>query len=176
MSELETLQARNQEFISDFSGENLPIKPAFSTIILSCVDARIDPGHFLNLAPGEVVTFRNTGGRVTADIEREVAALWMMSKQMGGNLELAIIHHDDCGVERFANPQLKQALIQKIGLSEEDVEQRVIHNHEQSLQDDIARLKASKFVPDELVISGHMYHPASGQLEQVIAPIAVGDC
>ncbi len=176
MSEIETLQARNQAFSDTFNYANLSIKPAFSTVILGCVDARIDPAHFLNLELGEVITFRNTGGRVTEDVERELAALWFLGKQMGGKLELAIIHHTDCGVERFANPQLKQALSGVVGLTEADIEQRVIHDHETSLHDDIARLKASNYVPDEIIVSGHLYHTDSGKLEQVIAPVKIGDC
>jgi len=176
MSEIKTLQNRNQQFSATFRYGELSKKPAFSTVIVTCVDARIDPAHFLKLEPGEVITFRNTGGRITADTERELAALWFMGKQMGGNLEIALIHHTDCGTESFANPQLKQGLTKVVGLSEDDVEQRVIHNHQESIQDDIARLKISSFISDDIVVSAHLYHTDTGHMEQIIAPTALKDC
>ena len=113
MTELATLYDRNSEFARAFAFADLPIRPKLSTVVLTCLDARVDPAHFLGLEPGEILVLRNAGGRVTQDVERDVTFLWTLAAQMDGgtpDLSLAIIHHTDCGVERLASTEARQGV------------------------------------------------------------------
>ena len=64
MSDLDTLYDRNEEFARTFDQGDLPILPRHPTIVLTCVDSRVDPAHFLGLELGDTLVLRNSGGRV----------------------------------------------------------------------------------------------------------------
>ena len=174
MSDLKELLDRNHSFATSFALGDLPIHPGMSITVLTCLDARMDPAHFLGLNLGDALVLRNAGGRVSPDVERDLALLWFLAILFaeGGtpHLELAIIHHTDCGVERLANPNVRRAAHRDVGLAESLLEQMAITNHEASLQDDIERLRQSPIVPDGLVVSGHLYDVKNGKLCQVVGP------
>ena len=71
MSDLQKLIDRNSRFAAQYEG-NLTIMPRFSTMILTCGDARIDPAHFLGLELGDTFVFRNAGARVSKELELEL--------------------------------------------------------------------------------------------------------
>ena len=43
--------------------------------MLTCLDARVDPAHVLGLEPGDALVIRNAGGRVTPEVEHDIAIL-----------------------------------------------------------------------------------------------------
>ena len=59
MTDIKPLLERNQTFASSYSN-TLSITPRFSTIILTCLDARTDPAHFLGLEAGDALVIRNS--------------------------------------------------------------------------------------------------------------------
>jgi carbonic anhydrase len=174
MSDLDTLYDRNEGFARTFDQGDLPILPRRPTIVLTCVDSRVDPAHFLGLELGDTLVLRNSGGRVTDDVEQGVALLSGMTRLVAGDrapgLSLAIVHHTDCGLERIAAPGPRQALSQSTGLEPEVLETLAISDHEASFMDDIARLRASDLIPPELVVSAHLYDVRSGRVSQVVPP------
>ncbi len=174
MSDLDTLYDRNEEFARTFDQGDLPIMPRHPTIVLTCVDSRVDPAHFLGLELGDTLVLRNSGGRVTDDVEQGVALLSGMTRLAAGErapaLALAIVHHTDCGLERIADPGPRQALGQSTGLEPELLESLAISNHDESIQADIERLRASDLVPAGLVVSAHMYDVTRGEMTEVVSP------
>ena len=173
MTELQTLMDRNQQFASTYEG-NLTIMPQFLTVVLACVDARVDPAHVVGLELGDVLVLRNAGGRVTRDVELDLGILWALGNQMAGDkfqgLSLAIMHHTDCGLERLVNPQLGRALSTKLGIDSAEIDALAITDHTQSIHRDIERLRRSSLVPNTLVVSGHMYDVTDGIMREIIAP------
>ena len=174
MSDLDTLYERNQGFARSFDQGDLPIMPRYSTIILTCLDCRVDPAHFFGLELGDALVLRNAGGRVTDDVEQSVAILSGMTRLVAGDrapeLSLAIVHHTDCGLERIAAPGPRQALSKNTGLKPDVLEALAISDHEASLRDDIERLRASDLVPSGVKVSAHFYDVTSGQTTQVVSP------
>ena len=174
MSDLDTLYERNQGFARTFDQGDLPIMPRHPTIVLTCLDARVDPAHFLGLELGDTLVLRNAGGRVTDDVEQSVALLSGMTRLVAGDrapgLSLAIVHHTDCGLERLAAPGPRQALAQSTGLEPEMLETLAISDHEASLRADIERLRASELIPSKLEVSAHLYDVTSGEMTQVVSP------
>ncbi|OUS36688.1 hypothetical protein A9Q94_08420 [Rhodobacterales bacterium 56_14_T64] len=174
MSNTSILLNRNRQFASDFSSENLPPMPILRTIILACVDARVDPAHILGLELGEVGVIRNNGGRVTQAVIDEIGALAFMSAMADGSeprpFDLVLMQHTQCGAERFADPGFQNALKAKTGL---DVAHVAISDHEQSLQEDVERLRTAPEVPGYIVVSGYIYDVQHGNVREVIAPAAL---
>jgi carbonic anhydrase len=172
MSEINNLYDRNHRFAVGFDQAELAILPRFSTVILTCIDARVDPAHFLDLKLGDAIVLRNAGGRVTEAVERELAILFAIANQVADGeppeLSLAIIHHSDCGLERLASPQAQEAISQRSGVDLAVLQSLGIADHNQSLVDDVDRLQRSNLVPDELVVSAHLYNVKSGRINQVI--------
>ncbi len=174
MTELESLYGRNSVFAQDFAFGSLPIRPKLSTIVLTCMDARIDPARFLGLEPGDAFVLRNAGGRVTEGVERDVTFLWTLAAETAGggpaNLSMAIIHHTDCGLERLASTESRESVSARSGIAVSTLEEMAIHGHVDALREDVERLRCSALVPDGLVVSGHLYDVTSGRLSQEIDP------
>ncbi len=177
MSDLQQLLDRNQQFAADYTND-LSLMPRFSTIVLTCVDARIDPAHFLKLDLGDALVIRTAGGRVTNDVMLELGILWNMIKFVQGDnfsgLSLAVIQHTDCGYERLANPQLAAGLAQQMGLSAETISAMAVADHSGTLQTDIDRLRQSPHVSDDWVVSAHLYNVETGLVEEVTPPAPLG--
>lgn len=174
MSNTPTLINRNQQFASQFAAADLPVIPNLRTVVLTCGDARVDPAHILGLELGDAVVIRNNGGRVTAAVVEELAAMsFMVAKMDGaepGPFELVIIQHTQCGAERFADPDFQKVLKEHVGV---DVSSTAISDHEGSLSDDIERLRNSPELPGYVVVSGFIYDVQTGLLREVIAPAAL---
>ena len=174
MSNTTTLLDRNRQFASDFAAADLPILPKLRTVILTCGDSRVDPAHVLGLELGDAVVIRNNGGRVTPAVVHEIAALaFIVAKMDGGEpgpFELVIMQHTQCGAERFADPDLQRALKEHLGI---DVSAEAISDHEQSLREDVERLRSAPEVPGYIVVSGLIYDVRNGSVREVIAPAAL---
>lgn len=83
MSAVETLTARHQEADAQPQGPGLSIMPSLRTMIIGCVDPRVDPVFVLGLNPGEAAVLRNVGGRVTPGAVREMAMLQEVARAHG---------------------------------------------------------------------------------------------
>ncbi len=169
MSELQILK-RNEIYAQNHQ-KGLTINPKYSTLILTCIDARVDPAHFMGLELGEALMIRNPGGRVTPEVERDLAILWTLVAKVSGEnfkgLSLAIIHHTDCGYERLANPEFQKGLNAKLGIDIETLDQLAIHDHKSALDSDISKLKNSSIVPSELNVTGLLYDVDDGKLTEI---------
>ena len=174
MADVQTLVDRNLEFASSFDQGDLAIMPRLSTLVLTCVDARVDPAHILGLELGDAVVMRNVGGRVTDDVIEHIAILQALGTKIGGGdsftLEVAVVHHTDCGASRFNNPQLRQMLGKATGTGEAAIEKLAITDPQTSVAEDIGRLQAAPNLPDRLVVAGYVYDVTDGNLRETFAP------
>ncbi len=174
MADVETLIERNQDFASSFNQGDLAIRPRFSTLVVTCLDARVDPAHLFGLELGDAVVMRNIGGRVTDEIIEHIAILRALAGLVGGGaFEVAIVHHTDCGASRFANPEVRQKLGQVAGTGEAVIEGLAIADPHATVAEDLDRLRAAPMLPDELVVAGYVYDVTDGHVREVVAPAAL---
>ncbi len=170
-----TLLDRNRAFVGQFDAGGLTIRPRMSTILLTCVDARVDPAHLFGLALGDAVVIRNAGGRITPAVMADVGVLGVLGANMPGpssmQPELVIMHHTDCGMSRLANPTIQEQVASRLGLSMDDVAALAITDPTKSVQEDIERLRQAPGAPDELVVSGLVYDVSNGTLNEVVPPV-----
>ena len=167
MADVHTLIDRNVEFANNFK-QGLP---RLSTLIVTCLDARVDPAHLFGLELGDAVVMRNIGGRVTDDLIEQIAILHALVGIVGeGSLEVAIVHHTDCGASRFANPQVRQRLGQAAGTGEAAIKRLAITDPQTSVAEDLDRLRAAPTLSDELVVAGYVYDVTDGQVRETFAP------
>ncbi len=175
MSDLPQLLEGNRRFTAHFADGELPIRPRLSTIVLTCLDARVDPAHLFDLQLGDALVIRNAGGRLNPGVLTDLAVLGLLAAALAGDnartQELVILHHTDCGMSRFADPPAQDALAQRLGIAPHEVATTMaITDPAQSVRDDITRLRQAPGVPDALVVSGLVYDVADGTVEQIVAP------
>lgn len=178
MTNLTTFITRNADFATNgFPGQQ-PITPSSSAMVLTCVDARVDPAHTLGLKVGESLVFRSGGARVTPDVMFQIGVLWTLTKRNQGDdfngMSLMIMHHTDCGFERLTQPEVVDLLVDERDMDRNLINQRAIADHTETLLIDIEMLRQSPSVPNELVVSGHIYRIEDGLVHELVAPAPLG--
>src|SRR4051794_19609019 len=81
---LDDLLGRNDTFANEHDVAELAMMPSLRTIIVSCVDPRVDPAIVADIALGEAVVIRNIGGRVTPGVLRTLGLLAAIARAGGG--------------------------------------------------------------------------------------------
>jgi hypothetical protein len=64
---------RNRAFAAAGSHEGAVVFPHLRLFVITCLDPRVDPAHFLGLKLSDAVVVRNVGGRVTPEVINDVA-------------------------------------------------------------------------------------------------------
>ncbi len=172
-ADLTALLDRNQSFAEQFEAGDLTIRPRMSTIILTCVDARVDPAHLFGLGLGDAVVIRNAGGRINPAVMRDLGVLGVLAANMPGSAmqpELVVIHHTDCGMSRLANPAIQEQVATRLGLSLDEVAAMAITDPAKSVQEDIELLRQTPGTPDQLVVTGLVYDVGDGTIDEVVPP------
>ena len=172
MSDVETLLDRNRRFAEQFEGGDLTIRPRMSTILLTCVDSRVDPAHLFELGLGDAVVLRNAGGRITPAVMGDLAILGVLAANMPGNgamkPELVVMHHTDCGMARLAIPAVQQQVAKRLGLNEDEIAAMAVVDPSKTVQADIERLRQAPGTPDALIVTGLVYDVGNGTIDQVV--------
>jgi carbonic anhydrase len=70
----------------------LPRKPEQGLIVLTCMDARIEPMSALGLRLGDAHIIRNAGAAPTEDVLRSIA----VSREVMGTREIVVLAHTNC--------------------------------------------------------------------------------
>lgn len=168
MSDLDTLQERNAAFAAGFDKGDLPIPPTIKTIILTCVDARVDPAHYFGLELGDALTLRTVGARTTDTAITELALLyWLVKGGSGGavDLDVAVIGHTDCGMAKLADPDTAGRFSERLG--QDVVDTYAIGDTEETVRSDVSALIADDRIPEVMSASGHVYDVKTGRVTTV---------
>jgi carbonic anhydrase len=179
---LQEVLAANQRYAADFGDKaKLAMPPERQFAILTCMDARLDPAKFAGLAEGDAHVIRNAGGRASDDAIRSL----VISYKLLGTREWFVIHHTNCGMEFFTNDVMRGLLansLETAALTEkgfqdvgkgpgsragEFIEWLTIRDQEQSVRDDLQRIRESPLVPKKIAIYGYVYDVKSGRLLEV---------
>jgi carbonic anhydrase len=168
MSEVDRLKEANASFAERFDNGDLEIPPARPLVILTCIDARVNPATSLGLDLGDAHVIRNAGGRATEDAIRSL----LISSGLLGTREFAVIHHTDCGMTKFTDPVLRDMIRDQAGV-EVDMAFLSFEDPEQSARDDVDAIRGTKGFPDGVTVSGHVDDVRTGRLHEVVAPSAL---
>lgn len=179
---LQEVLAANQRYAADFGDKaKLGMPPARHFAILTCMDARLDPAKFTGLAEGDAHVIRNAGGRASDDAIRSL----VISYKLLGTREWFVIHHTNCGMEFFTNEVMRGLLassLETAALTEkgfqdvgkgpgsragEFIEWLTIRDQQQSVRDDVQRIREHPLVPKNIAIYGYVYDVKSGRLLEV---------
>jgi len=185
----EEILTANAAYVTEFGDKgNLLMPPGRGFAILTCMDARLDPAKYAGLAEGDAHVIRNAGGRASDDAIRSL----VISYKLLGTKEWFVIHHTDCGMETFNNEVMGGLLESSLETSSVDesgwndsgngpgstegkyINWLTISGQEQSVVEDVARIRNSSMVPSEIPIYGYIYDCKTGELVEVPAATKVG--
>jgi carbonic anhydrase len=161
---LSEVQAANQRYAAGFTKGDLPMPPGRKFAVLACMDARLDPARVLGLDEGDAHVIRNAGGRASPDALRSL----IISYKLLGTREFAVIHHTDCGMLTFTNEQIRDVLEQDTGADASDIDFLPFSDVDQSVRQDLAKIRASPLIPDEIPVRGFVYDVRSGALREIV--------
>jgi carbonic anhydrase len=165
MAITDQLVQANQEYAETFDRGDLPMPPARHVAVVTCMDARLHPETFLGLDVGDAHVIRNAGGRASDDAIRSL----IISSRLLGTDEYVVIHHTDCGMLTFSNEDLQQKLADETGEDASSIDFLPFPDLEQSVRDDVNRIKESRFIPDDIPVRGFVYDCQTGKLNEVTA-------
>lgn len=163
MSYFENFLKTNQAYADLHGTEHLPQKPKMHVAIVTCMDSRLHVAQALGLALGDAHILRNAGGRVTDDIIRSL----VISQQQLGTREIVVLHHTDCGAQSFTNEAFAAQLERDLGVDVHDKDFLPFSDVEESVREDIAILRNSPLIPEDVVISGAVYDVDTGRMREI---------
>ena len=179
----------NEAYVADFGDKkDLALPPARGFAILTCMDARLDPAKYAGLSEGDAHVIRNAGGRATDDAIRSLD----ISHKLLGTREWLVIHHTNCGMELFSDKVIGDLLADNLETASFDgkawsnpkhghgsahghfIKWHTIEIQEQSVEQDVRRIREHPLVPSFIPIYGYVYDVHSGRLVEVPAATAAG--
>lgn len=171
MDFLDVMLERNAQFAETGFSPELKMMPSTGTIVLGCVDPRVDPVHVLGLKQGETAVIRNVGGRVNKPLMETLGLLRALAKGAGreGARNLVLLHHTDCGIIGCLH-QAPELLAQHMGVETAGLDALEITDPYKSVAHDIAALKTSPQLPDGVVVTGLVYDVKTGRVEVAVPP------
>lgn len=162
MSNFDQFIQANEQYAANFTKGDLPMPPGRKIAVVACMDARLDPAKFLGLEEGDAHVIRNAGGRA-ADAIRSL----VISQQLLGTREIAVIHHTDCGMLTFTEEQLHRKLHDELHVHAE-IEFLPFTDLEQSVRDDVQAIKTSPLLLRDVSVRGYVYDVKTGRLHEVV--------
>ena len=181
--------AANQTYVREFGKKSeLTMPPRRQFAILTCMDARLDPAKYAGLAEGDAHVIRNAGGRATDDAIRSL----VISHKLLGTREWFVIHHTNCGMELFSDEIIADLLEDSLATASFDgkkwsnphhggghaaghfIKWQTIKNQEQSVVQDVRRIREHPLVPENVPIYGYVYDVRTGRLNEVKAATEAG--
>lgn len=185
----EEVLAANAAYSGAFGDRaRLALPPVRHFAILTCMDARLDPAKYAGLAEGDAHVIRNAGGRASDDAIRSL----VISYKLLGTREWFVVHHTDCGMQLFTDAviaDLLQHSLETATITHEGwkdlgsgpgsaagkfIKWHTFDNLEQSVVDDVARIRSHPLVPRGIPIYGYIYDVKSGRLIEVEPATAAG--
>ena len=180
---------RTAAYVAEFGDkDDLPMPPGRRFAILTCMDARLDPAKYAGLAEGDAHVIRNARGRASDDAIRSL----VISYKLLGTREWFVIHHTDCGMETFTDEIIRGLLAQSLKTASVDasgwhdtgegpgsteaefISFLTISDLQQSVVDDVQRIRAHPLVPRDIPIYGYIYDVKSGRLIEAPEATRIG--
>jgi len=167
------LLEHNEEFAHTYTPVPLGM-PAAQVIVVTCLDHRVDPAITLGLELGDAPVLRNAGGRVTQSVIEDIAVVYLGRRMSGGQpsgdggVEVAIIHHTQCGTGFLADPGFRREACEATGVDEATLLASAVPDPHTGISVDVERLLSSPLLPPTMSVSGHLYDLETGRVTTVV--------
>jgi carbonic anhydrase len=170
---VETLANRNRTFARTRFDRGLRMRPGLSTIVIGCLDPRVDPAVVLDAEHGEIAVLRNIGGRVTRRTIEELIMLQEVARanasDIGAGWEIVVMQHTQCGIKLIKDRA--ELLTPYFEVAEEDLPGAAVDDPRAAVAHDVAALRAEPRLGG-VRVSGLVYDLLTGRVDTVVAPCA----
>jgi carbonic anhydrase len=154
--------AANRIAATTYDGDGLSPQPVRHVAVLACMDARLDLFKSLGLHVGDCHLLRNAGGRATDDAIRSLT----LSSHALGTREFLVIHHTDCGSNRYSNEDMYRVLAEA-GIDAQGYDFLPMPDLEESVREDVAKIAASPLMLPGIHITGMIFDVHDGLLHKI---------
>jgi carbonic anhydrase len=168
---IETALSRNRDFAARGGHEGQVVFPKLRLYVVTCIDPRTDPAHFLGLDLSDALVARNAGGRVTPEVIDDVAFIAQLAEGAiaeGPLFEVAIVHHNQCGTGALVDDGFRRRYAERIDEDEAELRDRAVLDPTATVRHDVELLRAAPEVPNRVRVSGHVYDVTSGLVETIV--------
>jgi carbonic anhydrase len=168
---IESALDRNRAFAAAGGHEGAVVFPNLRLFVITCLDPRTDPAHFLGLDLSDAMVVRNVGGRVTPEVINDVAFISQIAENLlpdGPLFEIAVIHHTQCGAGALADDTFRLRYADRIDADETALRERAVLDPAETVTRDVERLRSAPSISPRLTVSGHVYDVVTGLVETVI--------
>ena len=174
---IDSALARNRAFAAAGGHKDAVVFPNLRLFVITCLDPRVDPAHYLGLGLSDAIVVRNVGGRVTQEVINDVAFIAQITENVlrdGPLFEVAVIHHTQCGAGALADATFRRGYAQRIGVEESTLREHAVLDPATTVKSDIERLRSAPSISPRVTVSGHVYDVVTG-LVQTILPARCKD-
>ncbi|WP_219414974.1 beta-class carbonic anhydrase [Pseudonocardia nigra] len=151
------------------SAAGAPGRPTLRTVVVTCMDARIDVYTLFGLAPGEAHVLRNAGGIVTDDVVRSIA----ISQRKLGTTDVLLVHHSGCGMATFTDEEFSDELAAETG-TRPPWRPGAFRDAADDVRRGVARLRGEPFLRDGTPIRGFVVDITTFALEEISPAVEAG--
>ncbi len=167
----EAALGRNRAFAAAGGHHGAVVFPNLRLFVITCLDPRTDPAHFLDLGLSDAMVVRNVGGRVTPEVINDVAFIGQLAENIlpdGPLFEVAVIHHTQCGTGALADDTFRRRYAERIGADEMTLRDHAVLKPETTVTRDVERLHSAAAISPRVTVSGHVYDVLTGLVKTVI--------
>src|SRR5579863_932856 len=118
MADSDQLLQRNKDLEATLCAKVASIIARHPVYVITCLDPRTDPSAFLELDLGDPMVVRNAGGRVSADVLKDLAYIGYLASALvpgGPRFEVAVVHHTQCSTRFLADDKFRRGFADLIG-------------------------------------------------------------
>ncbi len=162
---------RNRAFAAAGGHEGAVGFPNLRLFVITCLDPRVDPAHFLGLDLSDAMVVRNAGGRVTPEVINDVAFVVQLAENArpdGPLFEVAVIHHTQCGTGQLADEGFRRRYAELIGAEQSSLRERAVLDPAETVTRDVKRLRSAPPISPRVTVSGHVYDMVTGLVETIL--------
>jgi carbonic anhydrase len=161
---------RNRAFAAAGGHEGAVVFPRLRLFVITCLDPRTDPAHFLGLELSDAMVVRNAGGRVTPEVIEDIAFIGQIAENVlpnGPLFEVAVIHHNQCGTGALADDTFRRRYAERIGAEERSLRDHAVIDPAATVTRDVERLRSARAISPRIAVSGHVYDVVTGLLDTI---------
>ncbi|MEN3267831.1 carbonic anhydrase [Pseudonocardia sp.] len=144
------------------NANGVAVAPALRTVVLTCMDSRIDVFALFGLALGEVHVLRNAGGVVTDDAVRSLS----ISQRKLGTRDVLVMQHSGCGLATFTDEEFSEELAVEVGMRP-PWRTHAFADPAVNVRRGVARLRHDPFLLPETVVRGFVLDIESFTLTEI---------
>jgi carbonic anhydrase len=175
---IETALARNRAFAAAGGHNDAVVIPNLRLFVITCLDPRVDPAHFLGLDLSDAMVVRNVGGRVTPEVIHDLAFISQITENFmpdGPLFEVAVIHHTQCGAGALADDAFRDRYARRIGVEESTLREHAVVDPASTVTTDVERLRFASAISPRVTVSGHVYDVVTGLVHTIVPAGRRGD-